>query len=299
MFSPGEIWHPSVLRFSLREGSAPERGASSARVRGSLYCDLWKRRGKVAPLAQFSLRGSKRMDYQFAQVRDASLLASAGKGAAHFLGFGRLCVACSQEWVLGGKALTEAGVCASSQGLRQLPCCSLVADLSSDEGAEGLTVGATDLWKNAWLREHEAVQLFHELGHCTHALLSNTETQHLSGTKKLQTTNESSLCCVCSPHRRSSSAAFSGTRGAVDFTEFPSHLFELAGKTLLQRNSERETAASATASPLGALSLCQQLSLALLDRVKQSCFTGASIRGRRAAARVASESVFCAGAARV
>ncbi|KAF8819670.1 peptidase family M3 protein [Cardiosporidium cionae] len=54
------------------------------------------------------------------------------------------------------------------------------------------------LLKTTTLSPPNVLMFYHEMGHTMHSLISSTEFQHLSG-----------------------------TRGAVDFAEFPSHLFEL------------------------------------------------------------------------
>lgn len=63
-FCSGETWHWSVLKFELR----PSGGAQGVR-RGDLYADLWARKEKTRLLAQFTVRGSKQMDYPLKQVR--------------------------------------------------------------------------------------------------------------------------------------------------------------------------------------------------------------------------------------
>jgi intermediate peptidase len=91
-----------------------------------------------------------------------------------------------------------------------------------------------------------AVTFFHELGHACHSLLSETELQH-----------------------------FSGSRGAIDFVEFPSHLFEyfasepeclseiLQGKV---HESYLEDYA-VNRNPFAHLEVAQQLTYAMLDQV--------------------------------
>merc|ERR1719353_333861 len=118
---PGEVWHPSVQKYTVREGS---------RVWGTLYLDPFMRPGKAVQSAQFTLQGSKRL----------------------------------------------------SNGDPQTSATCLVFNLPV--GGHGLPVSY-------------ATTFMHEIGHALHSLLSDTNFQHLSG-----------------------------TRGAVDFVEFPSHLFE-------------------------------------------------------------------------
>lgn len=49
---PGEVWHPSVQKYTLREGD---------KVLGVLYLDPFMRDGKVVQSAQFTLQGSKKL----------------------------------------------------------------------------------------------------------------------------------------------------------------------------------------------------------------------------------------------
>merc|ERR1712159_905626 len=48
----GEVWHPSVQKYTVRQGS---------RVLGSLYLDPFMRPGKAVQSAQFTLQGSKKL----------------------------------------------------------------------------------------------------------------------------------------------------------------------------------------------------------------------------------------------
>ena len=90
---------------------------------------------------------------------------------------------------------------------------------------------------------------FHELGHAAHSLLSETHLQH-----------------------------FSGSRGAIDFVEFPSHLFEFFGTdpVCLEAHLGSEVHASyfydyaRNRNPFAHLEVAQQLAYALLDQVYYS-----------------------------
>lgn len=92
-----------------------------------------------------------------------------------------------------------------------------------------------------------AVTIFHELGHAFHSLLSETDLQH-----------------------------FSGSRGAIDFVEFPSHLFEYFAtepetlRAILPRelvSDETLHAYGTNRSPFGHIEAAQQLVYAMLDQV--------------------------------
>ncbi|CAD7934100.1 unnamed protein product [Amoebophrya sp. A120] len=113
-----------------------------------------------------------------------------------------------------------------------------------------------------------AITFFHEVGHCVHSLLSKTQLQSLSG-----------------------------TRGAVDFVEFPSHLFEYfvldeavmrkwsgqgegagggpqPGQTTIPRDAQDihiSEISTETAFPF--LEACQQLLFALVDQKFYDCGT--------------------------
>jgi Zn-dependent oligopeptidase len=85
------------------------------------------------------------------------------------------------------RALGSAPTRASTDGMFQLPIVVLAASLMHGQG--------TPL--DATLSFSEVETLWHEFGHAIHSLLSRTEFQHLHG-----------------------------TRGALDFVEIPSHVFE-------------------------------------------------------------------------
>jgi intermediate peptidase len=91
-----------------------------------------------------------------------------------------------------------------------------------------------------------AQTFFHELGHATHSLLSETSLQH-----------------------------FSGSRGAIDFVEFPSHLFEYfatdpaALKVTLGNEIDPSIIDdyASRRNPFAHLEVAQQLTYALIDQV--------------------------------
>eukprot|EP01068_Selenidium_serpulae_P007973 Selendium_serpulae@DN4857_c0_g1_i1.p1 len=78
--------------------------------------------------------------------------------------------------------------------VRQTPCAALVCSLAAPRTLLGRR---RPLLEDVELTLNQATALFHELGHALHCLLSRTHFQHLSG-----------------------------SRGPVNFVEFPSHLFE-------------------------------------------------------------------------
>ena len=90
---------------------------------------------------------------------------------------------------------------------------------------------------------------FHELGHAAHSLLSETHLQH-----------------------------FSGSRGAIDFVEFPSHLFEFFGTDPVcleafigsDVNSSYYQDYARNRNPFAHLEVAQQLAYAMLDQVYYS-----------------------------
>ena len=127
---------------------------------------------------------------------------------------------------------TIAGSKLFADGTRQTPQTALVLGLPRDPTLPlPINVGVT---------------FFHELGHASHSLLSETRLQH-----------------------------FSGSRGAIDFVEFPSHLFEYFGTepecldeilggqvhaSYLEHYNENR-------NPFAHLEVAQQLTYAMLDQV--------------------------------
>ena len=103
----GELWHPSVQKYSIRDGNE---------ILGILYLDPFQRPGKRVQSAQFTLQGSKLLD----------------------------------------------------DGGRQTPKTCLVYALPP--AVRGLTATF-------------AATFMHEIGHAVHSLLSETQFQHLSGTR--------------------------------------------------------------------------------------------------------------------
>jgi len=70
---PGELWHDSVQKFTLRDGE---------RALGILYLDPFMRPGKVIQSAQFTLQGSKRLESGEHQVPMTTLVYSLPVGTA-------------------------------------------------------------------------------------------------------------------------------------------------------------------------------------------------------------------------
>eukprot|EP00916_Digyalum_oweni_P027234 GHVL01044642.1.p1 GENE.GHVL01044642.1~~GHVL01044642.1.p1 ORF type:complete len:643 (+),score=72.57 GHVL01044642.1:31-1929(+) len=90
----------------------------------------------------------------------------------------------------------------SSLSERQIPCTALVCDFFGDRNMSSWfwtpnSGHVRSMCNKCELTTKAARNLMHEFGHVIHSLLSNTEMQHLAG-----------------------------TRGPPDFTEIPSHLFE-------------------------------------------------------------------------
>eukprot|EP01138_Halocafeteria_seosinensis_P007921 gb/GECG01008092.1/.p1 GENE.gb/GECG01008092.1/~~gb/GECG01008092.1/.p1 ORF type:complete len:963 (+),score=122.89 gb/GECG01008092.1/:1-2889(+) len=112
-------------------------------------------------------------------------------GAAHYV------VRCGRQlyWEAGHDSQVEHPATLPGNNIEsskefQMPIVSLIMSFSPNQGG-----GQGD--KEVLLTPPEVETLFHEFGHALHSLLSRTEFQHLSG-----------------------------TRGALDFVELPSHLFE-------------------------------------------------------------------------
>ncbi|KAL8270096.1 hypothetical protein Esti_005950 [Eimeria stiedai] len=154
-------------------------------------------------------------------------------------------------WELGGP-LSRACVVEDADGLlRQVPCCALISNfmgppsLRNAGGARGSAKDAFALLGECHLTEDESVHLLHEFGHAVHALASRTELQHLAGKPQ-------------------------STRGAVDFSEFPSHLFEFFAPQIFQTHAGLGLSSPREPAPLGCMHLAHQLIMALLDRAFHS-----------------------------
>lgn len=116
-------------------------------------------------------------------------------------------------------------------GKRQIPSTALV----------------TAMHPTAALSPSLAMTFMHEIGHALHSLLSNTELQHLSG-----------------------------TRGTVDFVEFPSHLFEffVTDPEAVKRYTPQVAEQKATKkAPFRHIEAAQQLFFAQVDYNFYSCPT--------------------------
>mmetsp|Transcript_139217 Transcript_139217/g.388481 ORF Transcript_139217/g.388481 Transcript_139217/m.388481 type:complete len:742 (-) Transcript_139217:177-2402(-) len=64
---PGEVWHPSVQKYTLRE-------REGGRILGVLYLDPFMRPGKVVQSAQFTLQGSKHLGGGTVQIPVTTLV---------------------------------------------------------------------------------------------------------------------------------------------------------------------------------------------------------------------------------
>ncbi|ESS35952.1 peptidase family M3 protein [Toxoplasma gondii VEG] len=211
----GETWHWSVLRYELHEApssrasrlfsfspsssaSPPSSSldASSSSLRGVLYLDLWARPSKTRLLAQFTVRGSKRLSYAHGQGWRLG-------GPLWLSAVQRL----SREGAASEDEASATATVAVEEELRQIPCAALVCSLPPPPEVDMTQPTGPDvdrLLEATSLSASLTRSLLHECGHVLHSLLSETELQHLSG-----------------------------TRGAVDFAEFPSNLFEHFSAPLL------------------------------------------------------------------
>jgi intermediate peptidase len=130
----------------------------------------------------------------------------------------------AQFTISGSKVLRD--------GSRQIPQTALVLSLPRDP-TQPLPIAV-------------AQTFFHELGHSTHSLLSETNLQH-----------------------------FSGSRGSIDFVEFPSHLFEYFAtepeclRELIGPNMDPSYIEdySKNRNPFAHIEVAQQLTYAMVDQV--------------------------------
>uniref|UniRef100_A0A0G4HQR6 CRIB domain-containing protein n=1 Tax=Chromera velia CCMP2878 TaxID=1169474 RepID=A0A0G4HQR6_9ALVE len=184
----GEVWHFSVLKYSVRDPSRKEGQAL-----GTLYLDLFSRFPKNIPSAQFTLVCSKDLSYE----REREWPVGGSLGKMHVINI---------EGFSETAPSTQEGEANQQKRPWQMPATALVSDFYLDPSAfpQGLPEDSRDrektlgeLLRTTRLNVSSAKTFFHELGHVTHSLLSRTNLQHLAG-----------------------------TRGAIDFVEFPSHLFE-------------------------------------------------------------------------
>jgi intermediate peptidase len=187
---PGEGWageRGGGAEGLLRFDLASE-GADGAPL-GTLYLDAFSRAEKAGGAAHYVVRCGKRR-HEFDGALDGEL--RRGGGAEGARGTGE---------APPPPPPPPAGDGASGASSWQLPIVVLALNFAPpagglrEWGAGG--AGADAALRRALLSPGEAETLFHEWGHAVHSLLSRTEFQHLSG-----------------------------TRGALDFVEVPSHLFE-------------------------------------------------------------------------
>ena len=148
---PGEVWCRDVLKLDVvdeREGG----------VIGAIYCDLFSRAGKPPSAAHYTVRCSRRLDWDDAQD-DVALGASEGLPAD-----------IDTEPLLGVHGVTARG----RPGRFQLPVVVLMTDFAAPTAGVG---GAT------LLRWHDVETLFHEMGHALHSMIGRTEYHNVSGTR--------------------------------------------------------------------------------------------------------------------
>jgi len=147
---PGETWSDEVLKLEVLDES--EGG-----VIGTIYCDLFTRRGKPPSAAHYTVRCSRRTDRDDVEndVRlgwDPSLPRDIDTGNL----FG------VEGQQLPGRA-----------GRYQLPIVVLLCDFQYPQSAN----------TPSQLRWHEVETLFHEMGHAIHSMIGRTEYHNVSGTR--------------------------------------------------------------------------------------------------------------------
>ncbi|WFD27633.1 mitochondrial intermediate peptidase [Malassezia nana] len=146
---PGEVWCADVLKLEVvdeREG-----------VIGSIYCDLFSRAGKPPSAAHYTVRCSRRLDWDDPYLDNV-------------LGVDGPPAQVDTEPLLGVHGVPAR----ERQGRFQLPVVVLMTDFHSPVATTG---GAT------LLRWHDVETLFHEMGHALHSMLGRTEYHNVSGTR--------------------------------------------------------------------------------------------------------------------
>ncbi|UZJ52975.1 hypothetical protein CBS101457_002295 [Exobasidium rhododendri] len=151
--SEGEVWAEDVCRMDVVE---------EGNVIGTIYADLYNRRGKPSSAAHYTVRCSRRTD-EDDELNDFRL----GK-----LENGRkMSVEQGQELT---RTLDVKSVPSHSRpGLYQLPIVVLLCDFVRPTLKSGPSL----------LNWHEVETLFHEMGHAIHSMIGRTEYHNVSGTR--------------------------------------------------------------------------------------------------------------------
>ncbi|KAL4401736.1 Mitochondrial intermediate peptidase [Malassezia pachydermatis] len=148
---PGEVWRSDVVKLDVVDET--EGG-----VIGTIYCDLFSRPGKPPSAAHYTVRCSRRIDWDDTQ-RDVTLGARPD--------FPR---DVDMSHLLGVQGTTGRG----REGQFQLPIVVLMTDFAAPTmGHDGASL----------LRWHDVETLFHEMGHAIHSMIGRTEYHNVSGTR--------------------------------------------------------------------------------------------------------------------
>eukprot|EP00920_Eleutheroschizon_duboscqi_P008953 GHVT01020484.1.p1 GENE.GHVT01020484.1~~GHVT01020484.1.p1 ORF type:complete len:617 (-),score=123.71 GHVT01020484.1:2223-4073(-) len=220
----GEVWDGSVLKFVLRVRSSSAVSQPGA-FSGEKSSDIVRRSPTFRSSSSCGVASNEPSGVSLSKVPAAPVLPSRGSPrdipvgilyvdlwarAAKVPMLAQFTVRCSRDvsyandqgWNVGGSRLAGSCVVPWEDGSPyQTPCAALICNFNPPHQLQTLAHGSgassKSLLEKTCLSPGEARSFFHEFGHTLHALLSHTELQHLSG-----------------------------SRGAVDFAEFPSHLFE-------------------------------------------------------------------------
>ncbi|KAF8347102.1 mitochondrial intermediate peptidase, partial [Amanita rubescens] len=143
----GEVWHADVQKLEVVD---EEKG-----IIGWIYADLFARRGKASGAAHYTVRCSRRTDYDD----------EAADGTVEGL-----------EWRIQESQQFEASKrhrLPGQDGVYQLPLVVLLCEFTRPTLSRGPAV----------LEWHEVLTLFHEMGHAMHSMIGRTEYQNVSGTR--------------------------------------------------------------------------------------------------------------------
>ncbi|KAF8308249.1 zincin [Clavulina sp. PMI_390] len=153
--APGETWHPDVLKLEV---FSEDHGG----VIGWIFADLYARAGKQAGAAHYTVRCSRRLDWD----DWSGDVAYDESSHAHE-------VPLNHESVVNmGTTMLPTPV-RGKEGLRQLPISVLSCDFSSPTRSGGAS-------RLSWL---EVETLFHEMGHALHSMVGQTAYHNVAGTR--------------------------------------------------------------------------------------------------------------------